>query len=1088
VDFRVLGPIGVVVNGDRTVPVGHSKQRCLLAMLVLEVNQVVPVERLIAGVWGDEPPVTVRNLVSGYVARLRRAFAGAGLGTGQVWIGRRSTGYVLETDAASVDLHRFRQLVARARASTEDTTAAAAFRDALDLWRGTALIGAEGAWLGRVRDALEDERLSAQLDCYELELRLGRHAQLVGELAELVARHPLHEELVRQLMLALYGSGRVAEALDCYWQLRRRSVEELGTDPRAELSELQQRMLNGDRTLASHEPPAAPAPTPPTAADRSVPAQLPHDVRVFTGRSAELRVLDGGLNGGLDQQPGRSPVIDVITGMAGVGKTALAVHWAHRVADRFPDGQLYVDLRGDHPSLPPVDAGEALLWLLRALGTDPARIPASVPERVALYRSVLAARRMLVVLDNAVTAEQVRPLLPGSPSARVVLTSRHRLDGLVALDGARSVELDVLPDVEATALLAELVADARAVAEPDELLRLARLCGNLPLALRLAAAILARQPDRPITHLVAELTTGDPLSTLAVPGDPRASVRAAVDLSYRKLGSDQRRLFRLLGLVPGPTVCAPAAAALCGASTQRAVRLLDALAEAHLVERREPGRFTLHDLLRRYAKGRAERDEPAQQRAEAGDRLFDWYVQTADRAARILQPGMLRLPTDAGEKPSTGAAGRAAPAVSQPFASHATALAWLDAERANLVAVATYCARYGPHSVAWRLADALRGYFLLRGHPAEWVAVAQAGLAAAETHGDAAARAAAELCFGLYLFSCGQYGAATERYEAMLRLARRAGWHEAEAAALLSLGNSSHALGRLQAAADHYAAAAQVRRAGGLGPGSPPVVSYLGIAYWQLGRLTEAADCYVEALAHDRAAGRPDAEAVDLTNLGGIYHDLGRLDAASGLLTDALARHRQLGSRSGEASTREVLAGVERDAGRLESAEGHVRVALDLAREIADRRIEGAALKTAASIELARSNPGAALRHYRAALEVVRGTGAVYPEAETLIGIATAHLLIGDPAAVLKPARQALDIGRAESYRLLEGQANGVLGEAYLELGELEPALACAERAFALHRDTGHRLGAAKALHLLDRVRGEARSGRRAAAAGSDNG
>ncbi len=461
---------------------------------------------------------------------------------------------------------------------------------------------------------LEEQRLAALEARIDADLACARHAVLIPELRKLVLDYPLRERLWGQLVLALYRSGRQADALSAYREIHQLLEAELGVEPGAALRRLHQRILSADAAL---DAPARSAPGA-RATPAPVPRQLSADVAGFTGRGEHLRRL-GQLLGGDGQGPA-ALVIAAIVGTAGVGKTALAVHWAHQVAGRFADGQLYVDLRGvaRRPPLPPA---EALAQLLRALGVPAAQVPPELEEAAGTYRSLLAGRRVLVVLDNAASPDQVRPLLPGSPTCLVVVTSRNQLRGLVAKDDARLLTLDVLGRDEAAALVGRVIGDARVRAEPAATAELARLCAHLPLALRIAGANLADHPGQPIADYTAELAEGDRLAKLVVGGDEQTAVRSSLDLSYQRLAPPERRLFRLLGLVPGPDVSAAAAAALAGTTPERAELVLDRLALAHLLARRAPGRFAVHDLLRLYAIDRALREESEQEREVATRRL-----------------------------------------------------------------------------------------------------------------------------------------------------------------------------------------------------------------------------------------------------------------------------------------------------------------------------------------------------------------------------------------------------------------------------------------------------------------------------------
>jgi DNA-binding SARP family transcriptional activator len=700
--FTVLGPVSVTAAGQaHTLP--RAQRRALLGFLLLNANRVVASETLVEALWGGVEPATSRAQIQAGISAVRAQLRALGMPEP---LTSSPAGYLLRVEDDQLDLLLFERLIAEARqlaASGRPAAAAGRYRAGLALWRGPVLGGAAGAFVVSTRVRLAERRLAAVEDLIDQELLQGHHAEVVSEFAGLLDDWPLRERLRGQLMLALYRATRKAEALQLYRDHVAVLKDQHGLDPSPTLSALHVAILRTSPALDLES--AAPAGGAGAGAPppRTGPAQLPPDLADFTGRAGALRQLDDMTCGG----PGQGTVtITVVAGTAGVGKTALAVRWAHRSRDRFPDGQLYVDLRGYADGLPRAPI-QALAHFLCALGVRAEAIPTEMETATALFRSLLDGRRMLVVLDNAHGSEQVRPLLPGSPSCAVLVTSRDRLAGLVASHGARHLELDLLPGAEATELLARILGADRADAEPDAVAELACLCACLPLAVRVAGANLACHPEESVAGYVHRLRAGDPLASLAVDDDPERAVHAAFDLSYRRLGPDARRLFHLLGLVPGPDLTAEAAAALAGTSTQGAGRLLRRLADAHLAEPRAPGRFRMHELLRLYAAEQARRHEPKWERRAATRRLLGWYLRAADAAARLLYPQLPRLPVPP-PLPGCPPAG---------FDTPAAALAWLDAERANLVAAVQRTAEHGHRSLAWLLADTMRGYSWQRRRP-----------------------------------------------------------------------------------------------------------------------------------------------------------------------------------------------------------------------------------------------------------------------------------------------------------------------------------------------------------------------------------
>jgi DNA-binding SARP family transcriptional activator len=468
--FRLLGDIEARID-DRLVDIGHARQRCVLTVLLVEANRTVTIDHLIDRVWADHPPQRARGAVYNYLSRLRQALAACT----DISISRQPGGYVLTVDPLAVDVYRFHDLIRQARAADDNEIAAALFDEALRLWRGEAFATVDTPWLNGIREALEKERLAAELD--RNELGLGRHTSLLAGLSTAATARPLDERLVGQLMLALYRSGRQADALAHYERIRRCLADELGADPSPPLQQLHQQILRSDQPLAVSADTMAGSIRKPSALP--VPRQLPTPVRHFTGRQAELKTLNGLLDEAV--APGATVVISAIHGTAGIGKTALAMHWAHTMADRFPDGQLYVNLRGFDPGDTVMAPAQAMRGFLDALAVPPDRIPADLDAQAALYRTLLAGARMLVVLDNARDSAQVRPLLPGARGCLALVTSRNQLSGLIAAEGAHPLTLDLLTPTEGRQLLARRLGHDRLAAEPRAVEEIVARCARLPL-------------------------------------------------------------------------------------------------------------------------------------------------------------------------------------------------------------------------------------------------------------------------------------------------------------------------------------------------------------------------------------------------------------------------------------------------------------------------------------------------------------------------------------------------------------------------------------------------------------------------------
>jgi DNA-binding SARP family transcriptional activator/tetratricopeptide (TPR) repeat protein len=1053
VEFRVLGPVEAWSNGERLAP-GGDMQRTLLALLALRANEVVSADRLVAALWPDGPPASARARLHDQVFALRRVLRRGGPTAADCLV-TRAPGYILQADADRLDHLRFERLVRtgrQARVAGDPAAAVDHLRAALGLWRGPALGGVDGDGLAGEARRLEEARLAAAEDCVDAELDRGAADEVIPELTALVAEHPLRERLRGQLMLALYRVGRQAEALEVWHDARRRLRDDLGLDPGPELLALRDRVLRNDESLLpAHEAvdPLArragegiardPVGTA-TLAEPTVPAQLPADVSGFAGRAAELAALDALL-------PGDAPtavVISAVSGTAGVGKTALAVHWAHRVRDRFPDGQLYVNLQGYAPD-PPVRPIEALAGFLHGLGVPADRIPTDVVTAAGMYRTLLADKRVLVLLDNARTAEQVRALLPAGPGCSVLITSRVRLGGLVAREGAHLITLDGLAQEEAHALIALLVGRPRAQAEPEAVRELAGLCGYLPLALRIAAANLVGQRQWTIAGYAARISRTNPVAALRVDDDDHVAVRVAFDQSYAALAADARDMFRLLGLVRGADITAPAAAAMAGLPPAAAERALNRLAAAHLVQQHQPGRYACHDLLRWYAAVRAEEEDAEPVRRAAVDRLLDWYLTTVRAAARLLYPER-RTPAP----PDGTAVG---------FTDHRTALAFLDAERANVVAATRHAAEHGPWPVAWQLADAIHRYFWGSGHAVDWHATATAGMSAARAAGDLPAQTVAELNLGSLNWRLDQHDQAIRHFRAAYRLARRTDRRDLAADALGCLGAVYRKAGRPARAVRPLTQALELNRRAGRE--EPSNIGRLGSIYWELGRLTEAAESQARACTMFEAIGSRGGQAIGLANLGETHYLLGQPERAFELLDRALALYREVGNRGGEAETLCGLARIHSDADRHAKAFDLGYAALSLAREVGGRLATANVLSTLGALKLRAGRPAEAAESYRQGRHLARETGHAYSEAEALVGLAAALRRLDRLDLALDTVRQALAITTRAGYRVLECQAREQLADILLAVGQPGPAAAQARRARDIREATGFRGGCA---------------------------
>jgi len=986
-DFCLLGPL-LVRRGGVVIPVPGGKPRAVLAALLLSHGRAVSLEDLAETLWGPEPPPTTRVTVQNHVMRLRRA-----LGAEGARITTQPSGYLIRVDPGELDVARFESLLNAARTAARESswdTAAIQSRAALALWRGEPLADVDSEMLaGREMPRLAELRLQAFEVRIDSDLHLGRQAEAVAESRQLVTGHPLRENLHGLLMLALYRDGRRAEALAAYQDARRVLVEELGTEPGVELRELHKRMLAADPALA------IPTPAPP-ATGTAVPRELPARVAPFIGRTSELAALTGLLDAASDQMLA-TMVISAIGGTGGVGKTALAVHWAHQAAGRFPDGQLYVDLRGYDPGQP-VTAADALAGFLRSLGVAGQDIPVEEAERAARYRSLLAGRRMLVVLDNAASAEQARPLLPGDPACAVVVTSRDALSGLVARDGARRLDLDLLPQPDAVALLRALMG-ARVDADPAAAAALACRCCRLPLALRVAAELAVARPDVLLADLVDEL--GDQrrrLDLLDAGSDRRTAVRAVFSWSYGHLDAAAARGFRLAGLHPGSDFDPCAVAALTDASLAQGHMVLDVLARAHLIHRAGPGRYGMHDLLRAYARELAAAHNGEDQQQAALTRLFDYYLYTAAVAMDTLHPA------ECSRRPRIPPPATPVPPVTDP----AAAQAWLDAERATLTAVTVHTAGHGWAGHAIRLAATLFRYLDAGSHYSEAITIHTHARDAARLTGDRAAEATALNHLAGPHRRRGRYRQAIRQYRQALALFQQAGDRTGQAHALGNLGNAYADQGSYQTATGFHEQALNLYRQIGDQAGEARTLGNLGYIEERQGLYQRAARHHQQSLAIARQTGNRTTECVALINLGTVALRRDRYQRAADYLHRALALCREAGYRFFQAEALTKMSGVWLRKGHPQEAIGYLQQALVLYLEVGNKSGEADALNSLGEAQRANGQPDLACAGHTAALVLAKQTGDKYGQARAHDGLAHAYQATGDPGKARRHWRQAL--------------------------------------------------------------------------------
>jgi DNA-binding SARP family transcriptional activator/tetratricopeptide (TPR) repeat protein len=1037
VAIRLFGQIEVWAGAER-LSAGPAQQSAVLAALAVDAGRVVPVDVLVERVWGAQAPEGARRTLHSYIARLRRLTERIdGSAYGPARLDRQTGGYVLDIGRDLVDLHLFRHLVEQARdAAAVPQRRLDLLREAVSMRDGTPLAGLVGDWVERSRRGWEQERVDAVVAWADAELRAGDPAALPGPLGELAAEHPLAEPLAAVLMRALAATGRGADALAHYAAVRQRLVEVLGADPGPELRGVHQAVLRGEIAPPEPEPAAGAAPRAPT------PGQLPADVSGFTGRGAELAELDAALAPGA----GRTAmmVITAVSGTAGVGKTALAVHFAHQVRERYRDGQLYVNLRGyhaDHPMTP----GDALAGFLRALGVAGRDVPSDLEERAALYRSELSGRRVLVVLDNATDVAQVRPLLPGAPTCAVLVTSRDSLAGLVAVDGARRLDLDLLPLPDALGLLHRLIG-TRVDTQPEAAVALAQLCVRLPLALRIAAELANTRPDTPLTGLVAELAgQRRRLELLQVEGDPRSAVRAVFSWSYQHLPAGAARTFRLLGLHAGTDIDAYAAAELLSGAVDDARRHLELLARAHLLHPTASGRYGMHDLLRDYAYELCRGHDSEERRREAVARLLDHYVRGSAAAASMIFPydstiARLKLP-------------RTGP---PPFLVDAEqAEGWLEAELANLLAVAEYAAGAGWPGQAVALSEILHRQLRTRGLYTEGEVLHSRAVAAARAAGDPTGEARSLVSLGGIRRARGDYTGASGAYDQALSRSRSAGDPDSEILALSGLAHLHHARGDHQRSEQYYDQSLALSRSIGSRIGESNALRGLGDTHRLQGRLAQAVECYRRTLELSRAEGYRAGELDALWGLADIYRLECEYEESASYYEQALEVARTIGDRSQQGSALVGLGLVRTEQGRYAEAVGHFADALTYARQTGDIPGEMYALVFLSQAAVGQGEPGPAATYLEQALSMARDIGDRNGQFEALLGLGSLALSTGDPDRALTLHTEAIQIAAETNQPHDEARAHDGLAQAYLALGQAKQARAEWERALEMFTALG---------------------------------
>jgi DNA-binding SARP family transcriptional activator/tetratricopeptide (TPR) repeat protein len=955
--IRILGPVQVLGPDGPALLVG-ARQRAVAGLLAVKAGAVVPRWRLVDALWGEEPPRTAIKSLHSHVARVRQALAVCGLPDILL---TREPGYQLAVSPEAVDAWRFEESVRRGREELSDGSAeraVAQLRNGLALWQGeVALADAEPTGWGAAEvERLSEVRLTAIESRWDAELRLGRHVAAAGELERLLVAHPYRERLVELYLLALYRGGQYTSALEAFQRFRARLADEFGADPGPAVSQLHTLILRRDPSLD----------TQPAPARMPAPAQLPARVGHFTGRAPEMVALDGLL----DPQPDEDTRIAVISGPAGIGKTSLAVQWAHRVLDRFPDGQLFVDAASTG----------ALAHLLRSLGVTDDRLPAELAEQATLYRSLLSGRRMLIVADDASSADSVLPLVPASAGNLLVVTSRGALAALTTHHSVRSIQLHALTDTEALALLSKLLGQDAVDREPAAAIELVRLCDRLPLAVRIAAAKLADQHG--IAAFVTELAGANRLDALTVDGGSR-SVRAVFASAYRALSAPAARLFRLLGLLPGPTFHAQLGAALAGRPA------VAELANAHLISPAGANRYRFHDLVALFAGQCAAVDELPGQRDEAVARAVDWYLAVADGANKVVDPGRDRVTVELRYPPD-----------SLPFAADPeSALSFLESERGNLIPITQFTAETGFPQATCQLTYLLTGFYDSRGHWQERVQLCSWGVTAAQRTGDPGVEGLMRSALGVACIMTRQFDKALESLYLALPLMRVSDDQRGIGHVYNNIAAAYSGLRRFDDAVDAFRQALAVHTASGHRLGVALALNNTGHTYVRMGRPELSRPDLSQALQISREIGNPRLEAAVLHSLGEADLRAGSMAGALAYLGEALLVYQRIGDRQYQAETLNGLGLAYLGDGDPAAATTRLREALELTREIADRHLEAVTLHHLGQVQLAAGDLADAAEQLRLALALRAQAPDAYEEAHLHRDLATLARQGGDPAS-----------------------------------------------------------------------------------------
>ncbi|MDQ0773553.1 DNA-binding SARP family transcriptional activator/tetratricopeptide (TPR) repeat protein [Streptomyces aurantiacus] len=1064
VEVELLGPVGLRANGQR-VELGSDKERVLLASMVLAAGRPIALDTLIDRLWDDQPPPHARENLHTYASRIRRRLRRVDpSSTGAPHIVTRAHTYTLETARLSVDWHRYQHLVTQAGRLVTDEDheqAAVLLGRAEQLWRGEALAGLPGLWAETVRRTLTERRLSATVSRIAALLRLGRFSEATAELTALVERHPGDETLAGQLMLAHYGNDRYTEALRVHQEVRQHLMTQFGSRPGIELKRIHSGILDRvpatdlvrgggrpERTASTSRPTAGRTVHAPPQPPRNLPHQPP-----LVGRRTELQALSSAV----DTAPEDGAVISLesvstVSGMAGVGKTAVAVHSAQRLTERFPDAQLYLDLRGHSPVGGPLGADAALATLLRLLGAPAANIPLELESRSALWRTMLAERRAVIVLDDAVSAHQIRPLLPGGSRSLTIVTSRRHLTGL---PHARHIPLDVLPDDDAVSLFCAFAGVERSH-NVEEVTRIVRQCGGLPLAIELVASRFQAHPSWTLTTLADRLAR--PEGRLDEIRDADQDVVHVFDLMYRTLTAQDRTAFRRLSLHPGRDFTAEAATAMLGLRQTVTERTLESLLASHLLREPTPDRYQYHDLLREYGRSRAAVDDSEQVRSDTLRRLIDFYAVATDCADRVAYPRRTRpeLPDDL-------------PRSRTPYWSDADAgRSWLAAERINLLAVEAYARGHDQPETAARLAYAMTGFLSAECHWQDAHTVLRPAVDHWSHTGDSAALGRALSHLSALYAHTGRYPEATETGERALEIARTTEDVAAEEEALRTLGTLHWHLGENRTALVLFQKSFSLTTLSGDPWERARGHNNIAVTLLFLGEHDRAREHFEKALFGFTEADDQTARAKALNNLGDLHMRIGELDSARHAFEKSLFFLEQSGNRYDRATVRGSLADALTELGDTDSASALYQETLLEFTALGDQKSEADTLIGLGEACRKAGNTERAVSHLTDALDLAQRIGATHQETQAQRRLGQTCLTAGHLTSASHHLEAAVSLAERMHDMDETTQAQQLLAEVRLTSGDPTAARALLKQAFENTRTRDPREARAISARLAD--------------------